>query len=295
VVLLLVVLLFQAVISVHTELVAVPVTVTDARGHRVTGLSREDFRIFEDGRPQPVAAFHHGDLTFTLGLLVDRSQSMRPKREALKKAVDALLQSVRPDDELFGIDFNDQVTLALPGATPFTHDPTELAAALIAVPAESQTALYDAVAAGLRHLALGQNERRALIVVSDGGDNASRRSYKEIVALARQSDAVIYTIGLLGTLPAAEEEDAGLLVRLCKDTGGIAYFPKTIDEITAMSAEIERDLREQYLLGFVPGENRDGRAFRKIAVSVSAAARGRLHVRARAGYVPAATDPGARP
>jgi len=295
VVLLLAVLIFQAVISVHTELVTVPVTVTDARGHRVTGLAREDFRIFEDGRPQPVAVFHHGDLTVTLGLIVDRSQSMRPKREALKKSVAALLQSGRPDDELFGIDFNDQVTLALPRARPFTHDPTELAAALTAVPADGQTALYDGVAEGLQQLALGHGERRALIVVSDGGDNASHRTYKDILALARQSDAVVYTIGLLGTLPAEEEEDAGLLVRLCKDTGGIAFFPKTIDEIGAMSAEIARDLREQYVLGFVPGANPDRRAFRKIAVSVSAAGRGRLHVRARSGYVPAATDSKGRP
>lgn len=285
--LLLFVLLLQAVISVHTELVAVPVTVTDASGHQVSGLSRDNFRVFEDGRLRTIAAFHHGDVAVTLGLIVDRSQSMRPKRAALGTAISALLQSSRPDDELFGVDFNDRVAFVLPDDRPFTHDVSTLSVALSAVPAESQTALYDAVAEGLQHLALGHGGRRALIVVSDGGDNASRRTYKEILALARQSDAVIYAIGLLGTLPAEEEEDAGLLKRLCKDTGGIAFFPQTLDDIAAMSTAIARDLREQYMLGFVPGDVSDRRAFRKIDVTVTAPGRGRLHVRTRSGYVPA--------
>ena len=280
-------LLFQAVISVHTELVAVPVTVTDARGRHVGGLSQANFRLFEDGRPRPITAFLHGDVPVTLGLIVDRSQSMRPKRAALAAAVSALLQSSRPDDELFGVDFNDRVTFALAGDRPFTHDTTELATALIAVPAESQTALYDGVAEGLQHLALGHGERRALIVVSDGGDNTSRRTYKEILALARRSDAVIYAIGLLGTSPADEEEDAGLLRRLCRDTGGIAYFPETLDDIAAMSTAIARDLREQYTLGFVPADGNGRRTYRTIEVKVTAPVRGRLHVRTRSGYLPA--------
>ena len=280
-----VLLLLQAVISVHAELVAVPVSVTDAHGQQVNGLSQDNFRVYEDGRPQPIAVFHRGGGPVTLGLIVDRSQSMRQKTPALRAAVSAVLQSSRPDDELFAVVFNDQVSFALAGGRPFTSDAKGLQAALTAVRAEGQTALYDGVAEGLQHLQLGHSDKEALIVVSDGGDNVSRQTYARVLALARQSDAVIYAIGLLGTPPAAEEEDAGLLKRLCRDTGGVAYFPRTIDEIAALSEHIARDLREQYTLGFIPGERTDRHAFRKIEVIVTAAGLGRLHVRTRSGYL----------
>ena len=279
-----VLLLLQAVISVHTELVAVPVVVTDARGQHISGLSQDSFRVYEDGRQQPIAVFHHGDGPVTLGLIVDRSQSMRPKSTALLSVVSALLKSSRPEDELFAVDFNDRVLLALPEGRSFTNDAKELEAALTAVRAEGRTALYDGVAEGLQHLDIGHGEKRALIVVSDGGDNASRRKYAEILALARRSDAVIYAIGLLGASPVEEEEDAGLLKRLCRDTGGVAYFPRTADEIVEVSMQVARDLREQYTLGFTPSARTDGRAFRKIEVRVTAAGQGRLRVRSRSGY-----------
>lgn len=286
---LLALLLLQAVISVRTELVAVPVLVTDARGRRVSGLTEENFRVFEDNRLQPIVAFHHGDGAVTVGLVVDRSQSMRPKSAALLTALTALLQSSRPGDELFGVDFNDRVAFALPEGRPFTSDANELAGALTAVRAEGRTALYDGVAEGLERLRLGRAEKRALVVVSDGGDNGSRRTYAEVLALARGSDAVIYAIGLLGSSETGgqEEEDAGLLKRLCRDTGGAAYFPRTPEEIVAVSTEVARSLREQYMLGFVPGARASGRAFRRIEVKVSAPGHGRLRVRTRSGYVAA--------
>ena len=278
-------LLLQAVISVHTELVAVPVVVTDSRGHHVSGLNQDNFQVFEDGRPQPIAVFHHGNGPVTLGLIVDRSQSMRPKSAVLQAVVLALLQSSRPEDELFAVDFNDRVVFALPAGRRFTSNAMELEAALSAVRAEGRTALYDGVAEGLRHLELGHGDKRALIVLSDGGDNASGRKYDEVLALARRSDAVIYAIGLLGSSPAEEEENAGVLKRLCRDTGGVAYFPRTADQIADVAAYIARDLREQYTLGFTPGTRTDGRAFRKIEVRVAAAGQGRLRVRTRSGYV----------
>jgi len=282
-----IVLLLQSVISVHTELVVAPAVVTDARGHRVGGLTRESFRIFDDGRLQPISAFHHGESSVTLGLIVDRSQSMRPKTQALLAAVTSLLRTSRTDDELFAVDFNDDVSLALAAGRPFTNDADELAAALGAIRAEGRTALYDGVAAGLEHLEGGRGERRALVLVSDGGDNGSRRTYAEVLALARRSDAVIYAIGLMGSSPAEEQEDAGLLQRLCKDTGGVAYFPKTVAEIAEASATVASDLREQYTLGFAPAERTDGRTFRKIEVTASVPGLGRLRVRTRSGYIAA--------
>jgi len=277
-------LLLQAVISVHTELVAVPVVVTDSRGHHVSGLNQDNFQVFEDGRPQPIAVFHHGDGPVTLGLIVDRSQSMRPKSAALLVAVSALLRSSRPEDELFAVTFNDRVLFALPGEA-FNRDVNELSAALTAVRAEGRTALYDGVAEGLRHLDLGHGEKRALIVLSDGGDNGSVHRYAEILALARRSDAVIYAVGLLGPSPIDDdEEDAGLLKRLCRDTGGVAYFPRTPDDIAAVSARVASDLREQYIIGFTPGTPTGGRTFRKLDVKVTATGQGPLRVRTRAGH-----------
>jgi Ca-activated chloride channel family protein len=285
------VLLLQAVISVHTELVAVPVAVTDARGRHVSGLGQQSFQLFDDGRPQPIAVFLHGDAPVTLGLVVDRSQSMRPKSSALVSAVSALLQSSRPDDELFGVGFNDRVSFAPSIDRPFISDAKELEVALTAVRAEGKTALYDGVAEGLQHLQLSHTQKHALIVVSDGGDNASRRTYAQVLDLARRSDAVIYAIGLLGTPPAEEEEDAGLLERLCRDTGGVAYFPHAPAEISADATSISTDIRNQYMLGFAPATRDGGRAFRKIEVKVISPGTGRLHVRSRVGYLAPRTQP----
>ncbi len=278
-------LLLQALFTARSEVVAVPVSVTDARGRHVSGLSQENFHVFEDGRPQPITLFSRGDTPLTLGLVVDRSQSMRAKTPALLAAVEALARSSRPGDETFAVTFNDRVALALPADEPFTSDAKQLVAALAAVAAEGETALYDGVVEGLRHLRLGQPGKHALVIVSDGGDNASRETYARVLALARQSDAVIYAIGLLGTSSAQEEENAGLLDRLCRDTGGVAYFPQTARDMVVMSDAIASDLRDQYTLGFTPGEQTGGRAFRKIRVTVTAAGQGRLHVRTRAGYL----------
>jgi VWFA-related protein len=270
---------------VRTELVAVPVVVLDASGHHVLGLEERSFRVYENGRQQPITAFHHGEVPITLGVVVDRSQSMRPKSAALQVAVSALLESSGPDDELFGVDFNDNVLLALTTDRVFTNNATELATTLSAIRADGRTALYDGVAEGLRHLELGHSQKNALIVVSDGGDNASRTTAAQVVALARRSNAAIYAIGLLGTPPSEEEEDEGLLIRLCRDSGGVAYFPTSIEEVAAVSRQIAHDLRDQYILGFSPGPRTVGHAFRTIEVKVSAPGLGRIHVRTRSGYV----------
>ncbi len=284
-------LLLQAIITVHTELVVVPAVVTDARGGHVSGLTQDNFQIYEDGRLRPTTAFNHGEGNITMGLIVDRSQSMRPKTAALQAVVSALLHASRKDDELFAVDFNDRVSVELPPAHPFTSDAKALEARLLNVRPEGQTALYDGVAEGLRQMQSGSGQRRALVVISDGGDNVSHLKYADILTLARRSDAVIYAIGLLSDSFAIEEEDADLLKRLCKDTGGVAYFPTTAAEIASASQAVADDLREQYTLGFEPAERTDTRVFRKIEVKVTApAAAGRLRVRTRSGYLGADTS-----
>ena len=273
----------QATFSVRTEMVVLPVTVTDSRGQAVTGLTADRFRVYDEGKLQPIALFRGGDVPVTVGLIVDHSQSMGSKLAAVNAAIAAFARSGREDDELFVVGFNDRARLQpLPGAKAFTSDPAELSAALNAAIPEGTTALYDAVALGLRHLPAGKSDRKALIVVTDGGDNSSRLDYGQIRDLARSSQAVIYGIGLTGA--QIQEENPGNLRRLCRDSGGIAYFPPTAAAVEGVMMDVARDLRAQYTIGFTPSAARNSRDVRSLKVTATSPAGSKLRVRTRAGY-----------
>lgn len=270
----------QGTISVETALVVLPVRVTGANGDFVSGLTQDQFRVYEDGRQQIITLFRQEDTPVTVGLVVDHSRSMGPKLSGVAAAVLAFAQSSNPDDEMFVVDFSDNVSVELPGGKPFTSNPQELAQGVSAVSARGMTALYDAVAEGLNHLQLGRCDKKALIIVSDGGDNASGRKYSDVLELSRRSQAVVYSIGLFG---ASEEENPEVLRRLSKDTGGLAFFPAQGESVSEISTRIAHDLREQYTIGFTPEKKHDG-TFRKIHVEVTAPGRGKLQVRTRSGY-----------
>jgi len=276
----------QTKIAVSANLVLLPVKVTDARGTFVSGLKMEDFRVFEDGQLQKLTVFEEGDTPVTVGLVVDHSRSMGAKLSDVVAAVTSFAHSSNSQDEMFVVDFNDDVLIELMRGKAFSNDAKELEEALRAVSARGRTALYDAVSEGLHHLQYGHLERKALIIISDGGDNASHLKYSQVLAQARQSQSLIYSVALVGS--DNEEENPGLLRRLCKDTGGIAYFPRAGESVTNVSTQIARDLREQYTLGYAPQNMKRADAFRKIEVKVGAPGRGRLHVRTREGYSPAA-------
>ena len=182
---------------------------------------------------------------------------------------------------MFVVDFSDSVSIRPFGGKAFTSEVGELEQAVNAVSARGQTALYDAVAAGIKHLQLGSREKKALIIVSDGGDNASVSKYSDVLNLARQSHAVIYSIGLIGG--PGEEENPRVLERLCGDTGGISFLPGAKESISSIAKKIARDLREQYTLGYVPEKKKSG-SFHKISVKVVASGRGKMQVRTRTGY-----------
>jgi Ca-activated chloride channel family protein len=270
-----------SIISVRAELVELPVRVTDARGIVVSGLNLGDFRVFEDGRPQKLTLFEREDAPVTVGLVVDHSRSMAPKLAEVSAAVSAFAHSSNPQDEMFVVDFNDDVWLQILGGKPFTHNAKDLETAIAAVSARGRTALYDAVAEGLKHLRFGHCEKKALIIVSDGGDNASHQKFSQVLALAQRSGVMIYSIVLQGE---GQEENPGVLRRLSKSTGGISYFPRSAETIASISALIARDLRDQYTLGFAPEKQSTDASFRKIQVKVSAPGRSNLHVRHRPGY-----------
>jgi Ca-activated chloride channel family protein len=264
-----------------TDLVVLPVSVTDSNGNFVSGLSSQSFRVYDNGRLQRVTAFQDGDTPVTVGLIVDHSRSMNPKLPEVAAAVSAFAQSSNPEDEMFVVDFNDDVTVELLNGKPFTNDAQELAKAVSAIRARGRTALYDAVAEGLLHLQLGQWDKKALIIVSDGGDNASQQKYSQILALAQRSQVSIYSVGLAD---ADEEENPDVLRRLSKATGGIAFFPSSLQGVADISRRIARDLREQYTLGFVPEKTGSADSFRQLTVKVAAPVHGKLRVRTRPGY-----------
>jgi len=273
-------------IAVSVNLVLIPASVTDARGAFVPGLKAEEFRVFEDGWPQELTVFEVGDTPVTVGLVVDHSRSMGSKLPAVAAAVNSFAHTSNPQDEMFVVDFNDDVSIELMKGKAFTSDPKELQEALGAVSARGRTALYDAISEGLHHLQYAHWQKKALIIISDGGDNASRLKYSQILAQARQSQALIYSIVLVGSDNV--EENPELLRRISKDTGGIAYFPRAGESVEATSTKIARDLREQYTLGYIPQSMKQTDAFRKIEVKVTAPGHGKLHVRTRQGYSPAA-------
>lgn len=278
----------QPAILVKTELVVLPVSVTDANGNFISGLGPQDFRVYEDGRLQNVTSFHEGDAPVTVGLIVDHSRSMGPNLAEVAAAVSSFAQSSNPQDEMFVVDFNDDVSVELMDGKAFTNDPRELAKAVFSVRALGRTALYDAVAEGLIHLQLGQWDRKALIVVSDGGDNASQHKFSQILALAHQSQVAIYSVVLVD--PSDEDQNPDVLRRLSKDTGGIAFFPMSLAGVAAISKQIARDLREQYTLGFAPEKTDTTNSFRHIRVKVAASSHGKVRVRTRLGYFGATQD-----
>jgi Ca-activated chloride channel homolog len=282
-------------ISVSTNLVSLPITVTDRKGNFVDGLAKENFRVFENGRQETISMFGRQDLPVAVGLVVDHSASMGPNLAEVSAAAAAFARSSNPQDHLFVVNFNELVTLTLPAAVPFTSDEKELRAALAGTGANGQTALYDAVVDALRHLSLSSLNRHALILVTDGGDNASRHTQAQMLDAARMSSAQIYCIGIYN---GEEDPDASprVLRKLAKATGGEAYFPSSPAEVTDITRKIAVNLRKQYTLGFAPEARTEGWQ----PIRVVASGNEKLNVHARAGYLfsnrpaagPSASSPG---
>jgi Ca-activated chloride channel homolog len=269
----------QFPISVSTNLVDLPVSVTDREGNFVDGLEQKNFRVFENGREEKISMFGRQDLPVAVGLVVDHSASMGPKLAEISAAAEAFARSSNPEDHLFVVNFNDVVSIALPSARPFTSDESELRAALAENRAEGQTALYDAMIDSLRHLSLSSLKRQALILVTDGGDNISRHTLPDALEAAMRSQARIFCIGIYD----GEDPDASprVLRKLAKATGGDAYFPSSPAQVNDIVRRIAVNLRKQYTLGFAPDDRAEG--WRTIRVVASG--NEKLTVHARAGYL----------
>jgi len=270
-------------ISVDVSLVVLHATVTNRQGGFVSNLGAHDFEVWENGVPQNISLFMNEDVPVTVGLVIDHSTTMRPKLAEVSAAARTFVRSSNREDEMFVVNFNEKVSLGLPVAVRFTNSTPQLEEAIGASQAGGQTALYDAVAKALEELHAGSRDRKVLIVVSDGGDNASARNLDAVMKLAGQSSAVIYTLGLF------DEDDPdrnpGVLKGLARATGGEAFLPKQLNEVVAICERIARDIRHQYTIGYVPvNPARDG-SYRSIRVAARANGRDKLSVRTRTGYI----------
>ena len=269
-------------IAAHVEMVALDITVVDKHGTLISGLTEDNFRILEDGVPQQIELFSSEDVPVTIGLVVDSSGSMRPKRSYVITAAMAFAQASNPEDELFVVHFNDDSTFGLPSGSNFTRDPSQLRGALMRLDCEGRTALYDAVATSLEHLKKGSYAKKALLIVSDGQDNVSRRDFDSILEMARQSGAAIYTIGAYD--PESDRHNTKVLKKLAEVTGGQFYFPTSLPQIVSACQHIAKDIRNRYTVSYCSSNVRRDGAYRRVSVTATAPDRGKLSIKAREGY-----------
>ncbi|HEY6293474.1 MAG TPA: VWA domain-containing protein [Terriglobia bacterium] len=280
-------------ISAKVELVVLPATVADKKGRLVNDLTQSDFRVYEGSVPQKLSVFSHADVPVTMGIVIDDSGSMKEKRPAVNAAALAFVETSNPQDQAFIVNFNDVSYLDTPG--DFAANVEDLRGALSKIDSRGGTALYDAIYTSLDHLHLGNRDKKVLLVITDGEDNASRYSFSELLKYGQQSNAVIYTIGLLGD----EANQTGLfkvhsggdrhakkvLEQLAQATGGSAYFPAALGEVDPTCRQIAHDIRNQYTLAYYPTNKAADGSFRPVHVEAfEHGTRKKLVVRTKPGY-----------
>jgi Ca-activated chloride channel family protein len=264
-----------------TELVVLPVVVIDdRRGGYITDLARDRFAVYDNGRRQTVALFTNEDSPVTIGLVIDNSGSMSRKMPEVIVGTTAFARSSNPEDEVFVLSFNDTV-VEPHGGEPLTAGALSgLEARLRSMVPQGQTALYDALMAALDRVERSAQSRKALIVISDGGDNASRTTLEAVLARARRSNVTIFTLGLFDN--DDPDRNPQVLKALAESTGGARFLPRSPSVLLQACTQIARELRSGYTIGFVPPD-RDG-AFHRIRVEVAPERSGKMSVRTRPGY-----------
>ena len=270
------------VFSGRAELTVLNVVVTNRAGEFIAGLPREAFTVYEDGRPQPIAHFAAVDAPATVALLIDGSASMHGMRGLVSAAARSFAATSNPQDEIVPLTFTERIHGVLPEGQAFTSDPGVLELSLgSALHSHGRTALHDAVGAALAYLDRGRHPRKALVVVSDGADNASRASFDQVAHAAAASNTVIYAIAVVD--PISHEGRPDRLKTLASITGGTAEAPRTPAAVRHALERVARDIRSAYLLGYIPPSS--GAAVRHLDITVRGASGQRLRARTRREYV----------
>lgn len=277
----------------HTNVEEVILNATVLEGSRIVqDLKKEDFTVYEDGVKQNIVSFQHTDLPVSIGLIVDNSGSMSKKRPAVNKSALDLVEASNPQDEAFVVNFSDEAFID----TEFTGDVAKLREGLSHIESRGGTALYDAVVASADKLvADGKRPKQVLVIITDGEDNASTLSLEQTIRRVQQlSGPVIYSIGLLfgDEMTHSEMRHARrALEMLSAETGGIAFFPKSIEQVDQIAGEVAHDIRSQYTIGYHSTKPSNEPGFRRVQVTAQAAGAGKLEVRTRTGYFPSVRAP----
>ena len=269
----------EAVFRSDTKLVEVHATVTDKDGQLITDLPKSAFKIYEDGEAQEIKVFRREDAPVSLGLIIDNSASMLPRRAQVAEAALKLVRASNKDDEVFVMTFNDRVALV----QDFTHDIGQLEKSLNKIDSTGATAMRDALALGVEHLKrLAMNDKKVVLVVTDGEDNSSFEGLEKVVRSAQQDGILIYAIGLLGS----ETEHSAAVAKHDLDTaalatGGEVFYPKELSEVDGIAEHVAKDLRNQYTIAYNPTNQAQDGKFRAIKLTVHVPG---AKVQTRSGY-----------
>ena len=265
----------------QVEEVVLHATVVDDKQRIVTSLDKGDFNVYEDGRPQAITSFRHEDIPVAMGIIIDNSGSMREKRQKVNAAALNLVRSSNPSDEVCVVNFNDEYYLD----QDFTSNINKLKEGLEKIEARGGTALYDAVVATAEHLKKDAKlEKKVIFVVTDGDDNESAESLEQAVKrLQADGGPTVYSIGILEGEEHPKHAKRALQI-MSERTGGIAFFPKTLDEVDAISRTVAHDIRSQYTIGYKPTTPKNQGGYRQVKVDAKSHNYGKLTVRTKTGY-----------
>jgi VWFA-related protein len=257
----------DAVFRSDARLVQLQATVTGSDGHLLTDLPQYVFHVFENDVPQEIKVFKREDAPVSLGLLIDASASMRDKREKVAKAALTLVRASNPSDEVFIMGFHDKPWIA----QDFTRDIGQMETALNGIALGGATAMRDALSIGIQHAKrLGTNDKKVILVVSDGEDNSSSVGLEQLVREAQQTNVLIYAIGLLNDATPKESERAKRdLDALTTATGGEVFYPKDVAEVNSIAEHVAHDLRNQYTIAYSPSNAKQDGTYRRIKVTVN--------------------------
>lgn len=271
------------VLKTDVKLVLVPVSVSDPMQRLVTGLRADNFQLFEGKKPQEIRHFSSEDVPVSIGIVLDASGSMRDKMGRVREAVHQFCEAANPQDEFFMIAFSDQPRVL----ADFTSSPEDLEKELLFTQPKGRTALLDAIYMGLQKMKEARYGKKALLIISDGGDNHSLYGEKEVKAAAKESDVMIYAIGTFDRYVPTPEESRGpaLLAEIAESTGGRAFTLENVIELPAVASHIGRELRTQYVLGYRPAEMPKDGKWHKIQVKLRLPRKlSFLRARAKTGY-----------
>jgi Ca-activated chloride channel family protein len=269
-------------ISTDVEMVLLDVSVQDSKGGYVAHLPQSAFQVEENGVVQTIKSFANIDVPVEVGLIMDDSGSMRGRRQDVNSAGISFIGKSNPKDQIFVLNFNDTIRPGLPPDTPFTDNIDLLRTALSLGRPEGRTVLYDAIAAGLRHLDTGHSDKKTLVLVTDGGDNRSRIDLDEVMRLIEESHTTIYTVGLYDADDTYR--NPGVLRRIANASGGECFLPKHSAEVIPICEKIANDIRNRYTIGYIPEHIPNASELRKVRVKATDPDHPHLIVKSRTEY-----------